>query len=487
MSITSALGSALSGLSATSRQAEIIASNLANATTPGYARREVSLRAAVLDGTGQGVAIGEVTRDVDRQLLAERRLAQAADGDRSTRSEFLLQVERAFGTPDSAGSLAARLAAFDQALVEATGRPESETRLANVLRTAQDLADSLATATDDIQSERVAADLEIAGQVGLLNTTLAQLEELNGSLLGFTTAGRDISALMDERQRLVDTIAAIVPLREVPRSGNQVALYTLGGAPLLEGRASVIGFTQTRTITPEMTQSLGGLSGLTINGRAYETSGPGSPILGGSLGSLFAVRDDLAVSAQSRLDAVARDLVERFSAAGLDPSLAPGAPGLFTDQSAAFVATNETGLAGRILVNPAADPQQGGGLFRLRDGLGAATAGPPGSAGLLPALHDALSARLPLASTGFSAGTRSFSALMGDILATSASLRLAAETEQSFTSGRLNALKDVEAQNGIDTDQEMQAMLIVEKNYGANARVVQTLTEMIDTLIRLGG
>jgi flagellar hook-associated protein 1 FlgK len=487
MSITSALGSALSGLSATSRQAEIIASNLANATTPGYARREVSLRAAVLDGSGQGVELGQVTRDVDRQLLAERRLAQAANGDRSTRSDFLLQVEKAFGTTDSAGSLAARLAAFDQSLVEAAGRPESETRLANVLRTAQDLAGSLATATDDIQSERMAADLEIASQVGLLNTTLKQLEDLNGSLLGFTTAGRDISALLDERQRLVDTISGIVPLREVPRSGNQVALYTLGGAPLLEGRASVIGFVQTRTITPEMTQALGGLSGLTINGRAYETSGSGSPIQGGSLGALFAVRDDLAVSAQSRLDGVARDLVERFSAAGLDPSLPPGAPGLFTDQGAAFLAVNEAGLAGRIAINAAADPQQGGALFRIKDGLGSETAGPTGSAGLLPALHAAVTLRQPLASTGFSAGTRSFAALVGDVLSSTAALRLAGETERSFTSGRLNALKDVEAQSGIDTDQEMQAMLIVEKNYGANARVVQTLTEMIDTLIRLGG
>ena len=48
MSVTSALAGALSGLSATSRQAEILSSNVANATTPGYARRQVSLGSAVL-------------------------------------------------------------------------------------------------------------------------------------------------------------------------------------------------------------------------------------------------------------------------------------------------------------------------------------------------------------------------------------------------------------------------------------------------------
>ena len=45
----------------------------------------------------------------------------------------------------------------------------------------------------------------------------------------------------------------------------------------------------------------------------------------------------------------------------------------------------------------------------------------------------------------------------------------------------------VEAQNGIDTDQEMQELLLIEKNYAANAKVIQAVADMIDTLIRLDG
>ena len=115
MSITSALAGALSGLSATARQAEILSSNVANATTPGYARRQVGLGAAVLAGQGKGVQVLGVTRDVDRYLLGERRIAQAGGGDRDVRAEFLKRLEQAVGTPESAGSLAARLASFDQA------------------------------------------------------------------------------------------------------------------------------------------------------------------------------------------------------------------------------------------------------------------------------------------------------------------------------------------------------------------------------------
>lgn len=486
MSITSALGSALSGLSATSRQAEILSSNVANATTPGYARREVGLRAAVLAGTGQGVSVTGVTRDVDRQLLGERRLAQAGDGDRGLRADFLKRVEQVLGTPDSAGALAARLAAFDTALLEASARPEALGRLSNVATTATALTQGLAAATADIQTARATADRRIAEEVGTLNSTLAQLQELNVNLRSFTGAGRDVSALLDERQRLVDTISAIVPVREIGRDLNQIALFTTGGAPLLEGSASVFGFTPVHTITPEMTQALGGLSGITINGRPYDTAGSASPILGGTLGALFAVRDELAVTAQGKLDAVARDLVERFASAGLDPTLAPGAPGLFTDAGAAFLPANEVGLAGRLALNAAADPGQGGALFRLRDGLGAVAEGPPGNGTLLSALHATLSAARPLASTGFSAGSRSFAALTGDLMSDASVLRLSAQSEQSFAAAKLTALTDLEAQNGIDTDQEMQALLVIEKNYAANAKVIQAVNDMIDTLIRLG-
>jgi len=486
MSITSALSSALSGLSITSRQAELLSSNVANATTPGYARRELGLRAAVLGGTGQGVASTGVTRSLDRQLLAERRLALAGDGDRSLRSALLKRVEGALGSPDRAGSLAARLAAFDQALVEGVGRPESQARLQAVLTTAQSLTTGFASATDDIQRARITADRQIASEVGKLNSTLARLQTLNVELRSFSGAGRDVSALLDERQRLVDSISAIVPVREVPRDLNQIALFTTGGATLLEGSPAFFGFTAVNTITPETTLAAGGLSGITINGSPYATSGPTSPILGGTLGALFAVRDELATAAQGKLDAVARDLVERFSASGLDPTLAPGAPGLFTDAGAAFIPLDEAGLAGRLTLNASADPAQGGALFRLRDGLGAVAEGPPGNGVLLAALRSTLNLAAPLTSTGFTAGIRSFAALTGDLHSDSSALRLSAQADQSFAATRLTALTDLEAQNGIDTDQELQALLVIEKNYAANAKVIQTVEDMIDILLRLG-
>ena len=486
MSITSALTSALSGLTVTSRQAEILSSNVANAATPGYARRELGLRSAVLAGTGQGVAATGVTRNVDRALLAERRIAEAGDGDRRIRSAFLVRVEKRLGSPNEPGSLSARLEVFDQTLIEARSRPESQARLQSLLSAARSLTDIFKVATDDIQAARSTADARIAEEVKQVNATLVRLKDLNTELRSFSGDGRDISALLDERQRLVDSISSILPVKEVRRDHDQIALFTAGGATLLEGSASVLGFTPVHAISPETTQALGGLSGITINGSPLATAGASSPILGGTLGALFAVRDELAVGAQGKLDAVARDLVERFSTSGLDPTRAPGAPGIFTDAGGAFIPANEIGIAGRLKLNAAADPAQGGAVFRLRDGLGAVAEGPPGDGTLLTALQTALNSTNPLASSGFTARNRSFAGLAADLHSDSTAQRLSAQADQSFAAARLTSLTDLEDQNGIDTDQEMQALLVIEKNYAANAKVIQSVQDMIDILIRLG-
>ncbi len=280
MSVTSALASALTGLTATQRQAEIVSSNVANAATPGYARREVQLGARVLGGTGQGVQVQGVTRQVDVFLQADRRVAEAASGDRDVRASFLQRLEQIFGQPQDAASLSARVAALDSALMEAASRPESEARLTTAVDAARLLATSLNRASDAIQEERLRTDKAIATAIGDVNAALAQVQELNSQIRSFSGTGRDVAALMDQRAQIIDGIAKLVPLREIPRDHDQVALMTTGGAVLLDGKAAVLEFTPVHTIVPEMTQASGGLSGLTINGRPMATAGETSLVLG---------------------------------------------------------------------------------------------------------------------------------------------------------------------------------------------------------------
>ncbi len=485
MSIGGTLASALSGLSASAKAAELVSSNIANAATPGYGRRELQLTSRTVGTTGQGVLVVGVHRAVDMVLVGDRRLAQSSSGDADARAAFFQRLENVIGTPDQAQSINGRIAAFEAALTEASAHPESETRLATVLNSAKALVRQIGSVSRDIQSARSQANTQIANDVAELNSTLERIVKLNVQIRRGGGMGQDTAALQDQRQQLVDKVAAIVPLREIQQNDGTISLYTTAGAVLVDGPPAVFGFAATSSVSPYMTLEGGGLSGLTLNGNEIRTSGGRSVIRGGRLAAQFAVRDDLAVTAQSQIDALARDLVDRFADSGLDASRAPGDPGLFTDAGAAFDSVSEIGLSQRLSINAAADPDQGGALWRLRDGLGATTPGPSGNSALITDLRAALTQLREPASGGFMAGQRSLATFASDFLSGAATSRLSADGDKAFAKTRLETLTSMEAQNGVDTDQEMQMLLEIERAYAANAKVIQTVETMLQALMEI--
>ncbi len=485
MSISGSLYNALSGLTAASRAAELVSSNVANAMTDGYGTRSLELSSRTVGLGGYGVHVDGVVRNVDEGLIEDRRLAEAEVGYGDTKSAFFTDLEQILGTPDQPSSLAGRLARFEGSLIEASAHPDSEARLGNVLYAAQGVVQHLNASSDAIQTARMEADRNIAGQVQKLNTGLKTIENINTSIQESLARGKDPSALMDLRQQNIDALSSIIPLRQVPREHGKVALFTPGGAIVLDGRAATFGFSQTNFIVPEMSVATNALSGLTINGNAVVTSGTRGPISGGSLAASFEIRDESAVLAQTQLDAFARDLVERFQDPALDTTRSPGAAGLFTDSGAVFAPANEIALSARLRVNVRVDPTQGGAIWRFRDGLGASTPGDVGNGSLLADLTSALTDNRPAVSGGFSGAARSASGLAAEYLSLVGASRRNSETSLSFASAKNQTLKLMELETGVDTDAEMQKLLQIEQAYAANAKVMSTSDEMLQLLMNL--
>ncbi|MEC8796764.1 MAG: flagellar basal body protein, partial [Pseudomonadota bacterium] len=151
MSLSSTLSNALSGLTVASRKAELVSSNVANASTDGYGRRVMETTAASIGGRGAGVEIVGVSRIVDAQVLEDRRLAGADLAASQTNLTFWTNLELAIGDVESDYGLSGRLNSFETALVEAASRPDSDVRLQNVLDSATALSDALNSVSDEIQ------------------------------------------------------------------------------------------------------------------------------------------------------------------------------------------------------------------------------------------------------------------------------------------------------------------------------------------------
>ncbi|MEL6364549.1 MAG: flagellar hook-associated protein FlgK [Pseudomonadota bacterium] len=486
MSINSALNNAYSGLSATGRMAEIAANNIANALNDDYNRRSVELASSITAGRGSGVEVAGINRAVDANLVrdlrgAEGRLANAgiAEGAAST-------IASAIGGPDDLDSLFALYEDFETALEAVADTPESQASQQRVAVAAS----AITTKFNDLSATaallRTDADNQIAREIEKLNGNLGEVEAINREIELAVVSGRDATALLDQREKLLDEISRIIPIKEVPTENGKVDILGENGVFLLNGQAKEVSFTAAGQVVQGQTLANGALSGLSVGDIDIT---PGSGVLGvegGSIGALFKVRDETGVEFADQVDALARDLVERFQSPAVDPTLVAGDAGLFTDFGAAFDPANQEGLASRIAVNDAIDPAAGGEYRRIRDGINSVAPGETGSDVIVRNLIDAF--RDPAAPPAETGVFGAFSA--NDLVASFTSLKTTeqrgAETAATALQSRVQSLSDAERTfSGVDTDAETAQLILIEQSYAANARVIEVIDQLIQRLLEI--
>lgn len=474
MSLTGAMSAAVSGMTATNRAVDTVAANVANAMTDGYAPREIRLASASIGG---GVRVVGVERQADPVLGALLRQAGGTRAGADVLQGFWNRVEQVIGLPGDIHGLGGKVAAFETALTAAAARPDLDNRLAAVADSAGDLLRHLHQTERLIQDQRLNADTAIARDIDELNHGLERIARLNLDIVRLQASGHSPLGLLDEREKLIASLSEIVPIRELHQSDGRVALYTEGGALLLDTRPARFEFAPAAGMEAGLTLAGGQLSAVTLNGIALG-AGAGGPLAGGRLAANLDIRDSSGPQAQAMIDAIAAELVTRFSGTDTNPDLPPGQAGLFTDADPSTPA----GLAGRIALNALVDPGQGGALWRLRDGLGAVT---PGVAGDTEQMHRWLGAlQQPLALTP-GATARDFTDNLGRVLADISQSRQSAEDRAGHAIAFHMELTAHALARGVDVDEQMQRLLLIEKAFAANMRVFQVADDLLRRLMEI--
>ncbi len=483
MSIASAFNSAGTGLTASARLAETVSNNVANAMSPGYARRTTELSSLALAGFGTGVRVVGTYRAENVHVTAERRLMQAAAASAATIGEARDRALAATGEPGDPRALASRATRLETAILRAVAEPSAYTALNQILDAAKDLAAGINSAAAEADAMRKEADAEIARQVETLNRTLVQIDDLNDRIKAAQARGLDTLSLEDERSRAIDRIAGIVPVRTVKRESGEIALFAANGGALLDSRPWPLAFER---------------SGDASNGLFQMRGGPDDPVAvpvgrgqglmdGGSLSALFEVRDTIAVEMMGELDRYARDLIDRFALQPPDggmpaEALGPGGEGLFLDPGDGTLG----GLALRLTLNPAVDPARGGEIRRLRDGLDG-TERPEGFGVFLEAMADAMTMPRPpvagLQSTGGANGSAGFAAEISSFMG---GLAARADENRAYLASQSAILSERETELlGVDTDAQLQYLMLVEQAYAANARVLSVVDQLLKRLLEI--
>jgi flagellar hook-associated protein 1 FlgK len=460
----------------------VVATNVANASTPGYVRRSVLLAENVVAGSTSGVRTDGIARSQNEAITAERRNLTSDLAQSDVLSSTWRTISSRVGDTADGNGLFRTFANFESALSNLALTPESSADASVVLNSAKAIVQEFHSLSQLAVGLRTEADREIAQGRDVVNSALKTIEQLNGKISSMDRTTGEAAALIDERSRVLDMISEYLPVKPVPRNYGMIDIVTPEGVFLLAGTARQVEFAPSSAFGPDQTVDNGALSGLSVDGISLT---PGSSSYGavssGLFGALFTLRDQDLPAFSSQLDTLAEDLITRLSDDALDPTKTPGAPGLFLDSAG----TGAPGLAARISINAAVDPVQGGATWRLRDGLGAVAQGPTGDSSILNAMLGSIRSVNSISSNGIQ-GAFSSTDMVAQFASLSGQKRVQNETVLSSISTQHTMMLDAEqAENGVDVDAQMQELILIEQAYAANARVIEIASQMINRLMEI--
>jgi flagellar hook-associated protein 1 FlgK len=445
----STLYTALSGMNAQRRTMDVIAHNIANASTPGYHRQRVELRA--VGATTPGLFAGRETQRFGVQIAGTTRIADSLFEARATRedatraslelmSSALTQLQASVPEPSDNG-LSAQLDAFWSAWGDVANHPDSAGTRAQLLATADSLVSSLHQAANDIGALAANAATRMGGLATEANALADRIAGLNQSILGDPEA----LDLIDQRDVAV----------------NDLARLTGGVArTAADGQVDVV-----------------------IGGRAIVTGNRTAPLQSTAGGVLQWASDAQPVEAPSGEAAALRgiigDVVPRYTAA-LDSVAASLVSGVNALHSAGYDAAGATGWnffdpAGGTASSIALSADVAGAPSHIA--AGAPVLPGPSAPGALDGDQARAIAALADVATGPDSAYRS----MISSLAVETSGAIHRADVQSHVADSARAQAD--SAGGVSIDEEMANLTVAQRAFEASARVMTAIDDMLGFLL----
>lgn len=310
MGLSVTLSNALTGMRVGQSALDTLSSNVANAGTPGYNRRSIS----VIDSLGVNSTYardGQLTRAFNLSLQAHYTRATAESGFSSVKASFLDRVQTLFGKPGTTGSIDSAYTTFETALAAVATSPESYANRAELVAKAEAMAGTLNRLTGNIQSLRQEIEAQLANSVQTINSQLQSLEKVNTRLgdQGIDPTSR--ATLMDQRDRLVESLSQQMDLRVNYRGDGTVSLMTRSGVGILDVKASVFQYQSAGALSAasrfspnDALSGVGKLSIMTPAGLEIDLVKQ-NVLSSGELAGLIELRDKSLVEAQDQLDEIA--------------------------------------------------------------------------------------------------------------------------------------------------------------------------------------
>ena len=242
------LNIALSGLYTAQRNLDTVGHNISNTTTPGYSRQQsiqnASKPIAVYDGTGMigtGSEVSGVNRIRDEYLDFKYWSENVANGEWSTKSELLSEIQTTFSEPSDSGFVKI-MDEFFSAYQELSKDPSSQAVRALVREKGVTMAkyfNNTATRFEKLQED---INDKVKINVDQINSLASQIQQLNKQIYNFELTGNKANDLRDSRTLLVDNLSKLINVQatevsygKLPNGEDDIHfVVTVGGKTLVD-------------------------------------------------------------------------------------------------------------------------------------------------------------------------------------------------------------------------------------------------------------
>ncbi len=332
-----------SAMNAAYTQLQTSGQNIANASTPGYVRREVTLQEVGNQGangfTGRGVDAVAVRRVYDDFLLREVAAGKAAAAQDTSRNESLGRLDRLFADPATGVG-----AAFDDmvsAFSDVSARPSDPSARAAVLARAEVFASRASALDSRFLEMREATHGRMQNEVAKANDALQGIGRINRQIGEARGSVGEPNSLFDQRDKLISDLNGVLRSNAVIATDGTVTVTTGRGEPLVVGpKAAQLSLSANAVDPTQLDLSV-------VRGNGTVLPLPASDV-GGSLAGLARFASDDLDAARTRLGQISAAVASRFNdqqARGLDANGAAGLPLFAIGRPAVNGSTANTGSA----------------------------------------------------------------------------------------------------------------------------------------------
>src|SRR5262245_52862790 len=125
MSLSQAINTAIAGLRVTQTGLSIVASNVANADTPGYVRKSPNQITTAAGDSAISVRVNGINRELDRYVQKQLRIETSGGAYADLRADLYQRLQQIYGQPGSQSALETVFNKFTAAVQALSTSPDS--------------------------------------------------------------------------------------------------------------------------------------------------------------------------------------------------------------------------------------------------------------------------------------------------------------------------------------------------------------------------